>query len=761
MNSRWNVSRWSRGQWAAAIASVVLITLTPLAWVQWQQVRMLQDVSRNQVDSIMWQAYQLEYELFRLDDALHEAATSTVPVDAGELQERYEVFFSRIQLVTDIPRKDLMADTSAYQEAVAGVNVFTALADPLFADPDQLLRDAAAMRAIRDEIDVLKPKLNRLTREGNRAVALIVDERNLQLRDQSVIVLVLSSLQAALLVLLVLLLVRHVRRQKQENTKLLALSHALEEARDQAEAANRGKSVFLANMSHEIRTPFQGLMGMLNLLDEPNLSNQQRDYLHTARESAMHLLGVLNDILDVSTMESGTLKLSPAPTHLLDVVHDVERLMQVAARDKGLTLLVSAASDLPEWVQADATRVRQIMFNLLSNAIKFTSAGSVIAEVKRQRDNPDGIVFRVRDSGMGMDEDTVKKLFTRFYQADDSLRRRAGGTGLGLEISRNLARMMGGDISVQSKPGVGSIFTVTLTLPACEAPRSTTLVTDSSAQNHRRLKMLVAEDHPINLKYMSILLERMGHDAVFCENGQEALELVQKQPFDVVLLDYHMPVLDGLATTQAIRALKGPVANIKVILVTADVVNDTRKRAIEVGVNEFTSKPLQANDLQLALLHCGLLEARDTPSDLGIVQAFRHTSPFPLLASEMPVRISEEKARCTAIDFDSYGEIAELMPQDTLSELLGTLFDAPDGSIPLLLKDLAGSDAAAIAYSAHKLKGTAMLLGFRDIARTSSVIEGLAQKGQRQEASLLAEQLVRDSEATQRALRQGMDRKVA
>ncbi|MFN3496203.1 MAG: ATP-binding protein, partial [Hydrogenophaga sp.] len=430
--------------------------------------------------------------------------------------------------------------------------------------------------------------------------------------------------------------------------------------------------------------------------------------------------------------------------------------------DKGLTLLVSAASDLPEWVTADATRVRQIMFNLLSNAIKFTSAGSVIAEVKRQRDNPDGIVFRVRDSGMGMDEDTVKKLFTRFYQADNSLRRRIGGTGLGLEISRNLARMMGGDIAVQSKPGVGSIFTVTLMLPACEAPRGSTLGA-LGATTHRRLKMLVAEDHPINLKYMSILLDRMGHDAVFCENGQEALELVQRQPFDVVLLDYHMPLLDGLAATEAIRALKGPAADIKIILVTADVVNDTRKRAVEVGVDEFTSKPLQANDLQLALLHCGLLEARDTPTDLGLVQPFRHTSPFPMLASEMPVRIGDErpKSKDAPIDFESYGEVAGLIPPETLEELLGTLFDAPDGSIPLLLNDLAQGDATAIAYSAHKLKGTAMLLGFRDISRTSSVIEGLAQKGQRQEASLLAEQLRRDGESTQRALREHAGRNTA
>ena len=743
------------------VAMVVLITLTPLAWIQWQQARMMEDVSRHQFESMMWQTYQLGYELNRLDDSLQKASVAGSTVSGADLLERYEVFFSRIQLVTDMPRKDLLEASSTFARATEQVKEFTVLADPLFEQSDTLPTNAAALQALRESAERLKPALHALTQEANRAVARFVDERNLQLRQQSILVIVLSTVQAGLLMVLVAALVRHVRRQKHENSKLKELSQALEVARDEAEAANQGKSVFLANMSHEIRTPFQGLMGMLSLLDDARLNNQQKDYLHTARDSAMHLLGVLNDILDVSTMESGTLKLSPGPTHLRDLVQEVEGLMQVAARDKSLTLLVSVANDLPDWVHADATRVRQIMFNLLSNAIKFTSEGSVIAEIKRQRESTDGIVIRVRDSGMGMDADTVRNLFTRFYQADNSLRRRAGGTGLGLEISRNLARMMQGDIAVQSKPGAGSIFTVTLRLPVCTPPGNVALVPLVESPHHRRLRMLVAEDHAINLKYMSILLERMGHDAVFCENGQEALELLQKQPFDVVLLDYHMPVLDGLATTEAIRALKGPAADTKVILVTADVVNDTRKRAIEVGVDEFTSKPLQATDLHLALLHCGLLEKDVSSADPGLVQAFRHTSPFPVSASELPVRIAEDLPQEPPIDRESFNEIASLMLEETLLELMGTLFDEPQGTIPELRSALQGDDLSAIAYSAHKLKGTAMLIGFRAIAKTASLIEGLAQKGQKPDAHILREQLRRDSDSTQQAMRKILDPKAA
>jgi two-component system, sensor histidine kinase len=568
------------------------------------------------------------------------------------------------------------------------------------------------------------------------------------------VVISLAIAQSLGLLLFVAFLVRHIRRQQKQYAKLQQLSHDLSEARDQAEAANRGKSIFLANMSHEIRTPFQGLLGMLNLLDEPNLSGRQRDYLQTARDSALHLLGVLNDILDVSTMESGTLKLSIAPVQLTGLVQEVDGLMQISARDKSLDLHVYAASDLPTWVMADATRLRQIMFNLINNAIKFTAEGSVMVELARQPGTTSGIVLTVRDTGVGMDADTLSRLFTRFYQADNSLRRRVGGTGLGLEISRNLTRMMGGDIVVSSQPGVGSVFTVTLDLPETAAPESDSPASNSVV-NETRLRVLVAEDHPINLKYMNILLERMGHDAVFCEDGQAALSLLKQQRFDVVLLDYHMPVLDGLATTEAIRQLEGPAGAIKVILVTADVVNDTRKRATEVGVNEFVSKPLQAVDLQQALSRCGLLDFPST--EVSAVPFSRFPSIHSSLSSfEAPARLAEPTATpAQVIDIESYNEIVSMMPSASMDELLATLFEPPEGTLHVLLQALEAGDRHNVTYNAHKLKGTAMLLGFRAIVKTSAHIEQLASDPETPAMPRsLADELVRNMALTQKALRQ-------
>ena len=748
-----NLAKWERRHWVVAISLILAITLTPLGWIQWRQVRLLDDVSTNQVDSIMWQAYQLERELSRLDQSLHYAHESPASADPWALAERYEVFLSRIDLLTKIPRRDLLENSAGYTAATRELQKFTQLADPLFADPQALLKDPKAQQAVHLQVEILLPLLSEMTRDANRAVSQFLDERNDQIQQQSRLVTGLAAGQALVMLLFVGLLVRHIRKQQRQYARLKKLSQELTEARDQAEAANHGKSVFLANMSHEIRTPFQGLLGMLNLLGEAQLTSVQRDYLQTASDSAQHLLGVLNDILDVSTMESGTLKLSEAPVHLRSVVQEVGGLMQVAARDKGLTLDIYPGADLPDWVIADATRVRQVLFNLINNAIKFTPEGGVMVEVAREAGSPSGLTITVRDTGVGMDADTVANLFTRFYQADNSLRRRIGGTGLGLEISRNLARMMGGDIQVSSEVGVGSVFTVTLHLPETTAPDDGAESQTADLDSGRRLRVLVAEDHPINLKYMAILLEKMGHDATFCENGQQALDLIQTQPFDVVLLDYHMPVLDGLATTEAIRRLDGPASQIKVILVTADVVNDTRKRALEVGVNEFTSKPLQAGDLQRALGRCGLLDDPDHP--LPGMSVHRLSGPFPMSSYEMPVRLPQpQDVPAAVIDAESYAEVMSMMPEDSLGQLLKTVFEPPEGTAHVLLEALRDGDREAVHYNAHKLKGTAMLMGFRAIVRSSAELERLSQDSTQPIHVSLGTQLRRDLELTQAALRQ-------
>ncbi len=593
--------------WVAPFIWLLVLTLVLLGWVQWRQYQLLYDTSNRQVDRLMWQAAELMRERDRFAQALREALEPGAVVDVDRLSERYEVFVSRIDLIDRIPRRDLLENSPVYRHTMGALRAYVEVADRIMTDADAIVQDPTRLELLLPPLRPLENQLFVLTAHAHTASQQLVSERSQQLRQQSQLLLMLGLAQGVLLLLLLGMLMRRIRLQSARYAHLRALSQELTEARDRAMDANRAKDVFLATMSHELRTPFQGLMGMLQLLKDSRLNEQQRDYLETARHSAKHLLGVLNDILDISTIETGSLKLVPGPTPLRLLLEQVEALMQGAAQAKGLELRVAVDPDLPAWVMADAKRLRQVLFNLLGNAIKFTRSGGVYADIRRDSGPAGRVRITIRDTGIGMDKATVAKLFTRFYQADSSLRRRIGGTGLGLEISRNLVRLMDGDITVESQLGVGSLFTITMALPPTEAPQRRT--SERQRQQTPRLRLLMAEDNAVNRKVMMIMADRLGHQVSFCENGQEALQRLSQsgEVFDAVLMDYHMPVLDGLATTQAIRSLGGNLARIPIVMVTADVLNNTRAKAMAAGVTEFITKPIQPEDLQRAFKRCGLL----------------------------------------------------------------------------------------------------------------------------------------------------------
>lgn len=395
----------------------------------------------------------------------------------------------------------------------------------------------------------------------------------------------------------------------------------LAEAKRRAKEANEAKSVFLGMVSHEIRTPMNGVLGMARALQATSLTPQQRQYVDTILRSGDSLLEILNDVLDHSKIEAGRMDLEIAPFNLREVGRQSVELWTEAAAEKGLELDYDVDPQLPAHVLGDETRVRQIIQNLLSNAVKFTEDGKVSLALRREHraDGEGGIEIAVGDTGPGMDADQVSRLFRPYTQAEASITRKYGGTGLGLSICRTLATMMGGEISVDSTPGKGSTFRVRLPLPTAEAtpaPVEAQLEPrlNSSASLHP-LRILVTDDNPINLAVARALLGSAGASVETAAHGAEALERVQTDLFDLVLMDVYMPGMDGIEVVGRIRAgLAGP-QDIPVIALTAHAGPGEEERLQSLGFNALHTKPIRPADLVATIKR--VMESRGRKLDVA------------------------------------------------------------------------------------------------------------------------------------------------
>lgn len=389
---------------------------------------------------------------------------------------------------------------------------------------------------------------------------------------------------------------RASREQEQAISQLIS-------AREEAEQANRAKSDFLAMMSHELRTPMNGVLGMLQLLETTEQTREQAEYTALATESTEHLLKVINDILDFSRIERGALELECIPFNLLELVQGSALVFQHSAQQRGLALELQIQAGLENIeVCGDPTRIRQILVNLLGNALKFTEEGAIHLSLEWQALDHDvlWLTCAVHDSGIGISPERLEHMFDAFQQADSSISRRYGGTGLSLAIARTLAERMGGTLQAESKEGSGSTFTLEIPLPFQQSPAHRQQAAGDAAPVAAGQEILLVEDNPVNQTVIEAMLRSLGYRVTLVADGIQAVRSAERQRYDAILMDCRLPVLDGYSATREIRAQENG-RQVPIIALTANALQGDRENCLQAGMNDYLAKPFKRAELQRIL----------------------------------------------------------------------------------------------------------------------------------------------------------------
>jgi CheY-like chemotaxis protein len=518
------------------------------------------------------------------------------------------------------------------------------------------------------------------------------------------------------------------RQQQEYSAQLESSQQLLIEAKRAAEAASIAKSAFLASMSHEIRTPINGILGMAHVLRRSTLDAKQRTKLDQIDAASRHLLGVINDILDLAKVESGKVSLDEKNFMLRDMVRDILAIVGDAIEAKGLQFRLDLAG-VPECLYGDRMRLSQALVNYISNGVKFTAQGSVRLAVRLVEERADKYLLRFEVSDTGIDPEAQARLFRSFEQVDNSTTRRYGGTGLGLAISRSYARLMGGEVGVDSQPGQGSTFWLTAWMgkgrgaEQCTVPPARETIEDMLKREHAGARILLAEDDPTNREITTFLLQDVGLQVDSAENGAVALRMIEHADYALVLMDMQMPEMDGLQATQCIRLLPNH-ADIPVIAMTANAFAEDRARCIGAGMNDFVVKPVDPETLFAVLwkwLENGAHERSLPP-----------TTPAATPAAATPATdVAAGFARLASVPgLDTARGLATVRgKQDKYLQVLKLFVDSHRQDPAHLTAALAAGEIGAIRNLVHALKGAAGMIGATGISAAAANIQAICDNG--------------------------------
>jgi signal transduction histidine kinase/CheY-like chemotaxis protein/HPt (histidine-containing phosphotransfer) domain-containing protein len=668
-------------------------------------------------ENAMWSVYQLDREARRLREvvsiAISRSDTSTA--SQKEMSLRYDILFSRMSMLEKTNFEENFKVDATVRKQLTEIRRTVFQNAPLF--DDIVAKKTVSIASLRilfgQLVSLTENSEHLLTYTNNTLSADRADARQtvqaLEMKSLSLIVLLVASVG-----FLIFTLRRQLRSVRAAGLSLETMAGNLNDAYQAAEAGNRAKSQFMATMGHEIRTPLNAILGMVELMELKRLPAECQDNLRTIRGAGEALLDIINEILDFAKIEHGNLELEYRIVDIRTLAESAAEMMRGRAAEAGNTIELDLPAVLAApYVHSDPTRLRQIVLNLMSNAVKFTANGVVTLRIRETgTDRSPRLRIEVKDTGIGIDGSGREKLFKPFSQVDASISRKYGGTGLGLTICKQIVDRFGGEMDVESVPGLGSKFWFEIPAPRSElAPPSRKV--DNAAAVHAlpRLSVLAVEDNKVNQQVVRRFLEHLGQDVELADDGAQAVDLASRKRFDLILMDMQMPVMDGIEATRHIKALPAPFNETPIWAMTANASEDDRIACEEAGMEGFHSKPVSMIQLRQLITDLG----RDAPRPTGDARPADVPEQEPVAES-----VAQDADAAWKGSFElRRQEIADALGDDVFRELLDDFFDDSERLLRDLLAAFDPVRPEKLDPMLHNLKGAAANVGLSDIAATA------------------------------------------